>query len=499
MDTLKRLGMAPTRSADQPAILFDGRTITRGDLQREIKRFAQFLKENLPARELLAILLPNCPELLSVCMACWQAGIVPVPVNTQMKWPEVQQLLNHARIRSVVTTRSVVAAPAGDFAGTPVEWICYAGSGALTVETGNAGPGAQSPPLPDDLGLVLHTSGTTGRPRGVMLSRANLNHIIDDRLVQTGLGGDSLLVAASCLTQSVGLYQCLALVAAGGTLVLLRSYAVDELAETVNRRLPTHLIMVVDAFDRLLHHPKITNRSLSRLAFAAVGADRVTARVQDRFITLTGRSMCTTYGLTESSWALINPGDRIDKRLSLGKANSGVDIRLQASSGSEVAAGEVGEIHIRSPRTMIGYLHDADGTRAVLRDGWLASGDLAWRDGDGWYWFAGRSKNVIVLSSGDVVAPVEIEDLLRGYPGVSGCCVLGLTAVDGSEVPWAFVAGSGVAALESDLYALLRERISDYKIPRRMVFLDELPVGAGGKICHAALRDLAQTMLSGID
>jgi acyl-CoA synthetase (AMP-forming)/AMP-acid ligase II len=413
----------------------------------------------------LAIWLPNGPELLCLILACLKAGVVPMPLHHGLKRREMERVLEHARVRDVLSSRE--------------EYEDLRRTG---------GDVARAPEGPDATRLVLHTSGSNGRPKGVRLSASNLEHILQYRLAHTALTSESLSVVASCLTQSVGLYQSLALLAAGGTIVLLESYDVDQMVDAIHRHRPTHLIMVVEAFDRLLHHPAITPASLASLVFAAVGADRVTARVQERFVALTGRALRSTYGLTESSWVLVNGGERADKRLALGRPCPGIDVRLLDTDGREVAPGAVGEVHVRSPRTMLGYLHDEELTRATLEGGWLATGDLAYRDADGWYWFAGRTKHLIVLPSGDNVSPVEVEDVLRGHPGVAGCTVVGVETPSG-EAPWAFVVRRDDALTEATTLGFLRERLSDYKLPHRIVFLRELPLGLTGKIQGtAALR-----------
>jgi long-chain acyl-CoA synthetase len=418
-----------------------------------------------------------------------------------MKWPEVRRILDHAPVADLITSQTIIEAFAADFPATALRRI-YLIEPSLqpkpwrswTELTENDGVFERIPKSPDQLSLVLHTSGSKGQPKGVMLAYRNLNHILHYRLAHTQLAPDCVSIVASCLTQSVGLYQSLALLAAGGTLVLLESYDVDEMAGCINRYQPTHLIMVVNAFDRLLHHPAITAGSLASLRFAAAGADRVTARVQDRFIALTGRPLRVSYGMTESSWALVNPGERLDKRLALGKPCPGVEIRLRGRDGGEVSNNEVGEIFIHSPRNMLGYLGDAELTRETLAESWIASGDLACRDDDGYYWFAGRKKNLIVLNTGDNVSPVEVENAILDHTGVSGCAVVGVSTPDGSEVPCAFVIRLDPALSAAALEAFLRERISDYKIPRRIEFRDELPVGLTGKIRGDDARGLARPL-----
>ncbi len=438
---------------------------------------------------MIAIWLPNCPELLCIYLACLKTGVVPMPLHHGMKWPEAGAIVAKSRPARLITSSHLARLHGNSLPSLApediyvVNWNPSLAPSQDFDELMREGGGCISATLPSDgLALVLHTSGSDGRAKGVMLSRANMDHILAYRLRHTNLTSGSTSIVASCLTQSVGLYQSLALLRAGGTLVLMESYDVNRMAELINRHQPTHLIMVVDAFDKILHHSDITSRSLERLAFAAVGADRVTARVQERFMALVGRPLRVSYGLTESSWALVNSGDDPGKCLALGKPCPGIEIRLVGRNGRDVPVGEVGEIFIRSPRTMIGYLNDDERTREALIDGWLRSGDLARRDPQGYYWFAGREKNIIVLRTGDTVSPVEVEEIILRHPAVSHCVVTGVPAEDESVVPWAAVVRSDEGLTAGALQAFVRERLSDYKVPRRVVFLKELPVGLTGKV-----------------
>ncbi|HEY6131104.1 MAG TPA: fatty acid--CoA ligase family protein, partial [Halioglobus sp.] len=243
----------------------------------------------------------------------------------------------------------------------------------------------------------------------------------------------------------------------------------------------THLILVVSALDQLLHHPKISALSLQNIRFAAVGADRITPRVQQRFTALTKHTLRSRYGLSESSWALVNDGIRADKALALGKPCPGVEIRLLRADGTHASLGEVGQIHVNSPRTMLGYLNNEQATRAVLADGWLATGDLAHQDEDGYYWFAGRSKDLIVLASGDNVSPTEVEKVLCSHPAIAACMVVKRATAGGSEVPWAFVISKQPISFQA-LRDFLHERLSDFKVPEGIEFVTELPMGLSGKI-----------------
>ncbi len=484
----------PGRTAprDKLALVFRDRRYTYGELAAESARLARGLSRRLAPGELLALWLPNGPELLCLYLACLRTGIVPVPLHREMTPPEVGAILRSSRAKVLITSGSLLAEAEHAITPNSAQRIYVIGAPAragcrdyeeLRREAGAIAPHRGSA---DSTGFVLHTSGSDGRAKGVMLSWRNLNEILDLRLSHTGLGPDSVSVVASCLTQSVGLHQSLALLAAGGTLVLLEGYDIERMVDAIRRYRPTHLIMVVNAFDRLLHHPAIDAASLASVRFAAVGADRVTRRVQERFIALTGRPLHVSYGMSESSWAIVNLDGRSDKCLALGKPAPGVALRLVDEQGLEVPTGATGEIRIRSPRTMLGYLHDPALTRAAFTDGWLHSGDLAWRDDEGYFWFAGRSKHIIVLASGDNVSPVEIEQAILGHAGVARCLVTAATAPeDGSDVPCAFVVRADASLCAGGLLDYLRPRLGACKLPREIIFVEELPVGPTGKLRRA--------------
>jgi long-chain acyl-CoA synthetase len=463
------------------------REISRGELAGEVSRLADGLRANLRAGDLLAIWLPNGPEILALYLACFQTGIVPMPLPPGLKWPELRRILSQARAAGLLTSATSAAAHADALSSLVGQvWVTSPEASRFPALTGSAPQTAPPCADPDRLALVLHTSGSAGSPKGVKLSSASLEHILAYRLAHTGLGADSVSVVASCVSQSVGLYQSLASLAAGATMVLLESYDVEAMAEAVARYRPTHLIMVVDAFDRLLQHPRIRAESLANICFAAAGADRLTPRLQDSFIALTGRPLCASYGLAESSWALVNHSGRIDKCLALGKPCPDVEIRLSGPDRQQVVRGEVGEIHIRSPRNMLGYLHDDAATHAALVDGWLTTGDLAWEDPEGFFWFAGRSTDLIVLATGDKVSPAEVENVLRTHPTVAACVVVGRVTAEGSQVPWAFVVKTQETSPQA-LRDFLREHLSDFKVPEGIEFVAELPVGLSGKILRHSL------------
>lgn len=483
----------PHGAPQQVLLEHHGRSFTRAGLEQLIEARARDVCARLAPGSLLALWLPNGPQLLALYLACFRSGVVAMPLSPALKWPEVQAIVQAARPAGLITTSANAGANASEIERTAACWWSDDGNLGLRGPHGaTAQPAPRAGELAEDddrLMLVLHTSGSSGIPKGVMVPRRALRDLLQYRLDHCALSEHSVAVVASCVAQSVGLYQSLALLAAGARSVLLDSYESEALAAAVARERPSHLILVVSAWERLLQHPSIDAHALGNLRFAAAGADRLTAGVQQRFSGLTGRYLRCSYGLTESSWALINDGTRPEKALALGRPGPGIEIRLHDGQGRPVAAGEVGEILIRSPRNMLGYLHDAASTRVVLQDGWLHTGDLAYQDGDGDLWFAGRSKDIIVRASGDTVSPAEVEDVLRRHPAVAACLVVGRTSSTGSEVPWALVVQSAEASVDQ-LREFLQRHLADHKVPDGIEFVPELPLGLSGKLQRRSARSV---------
>jgi long-chain acyl-CoA synthetase len=470
-------------------LIHRGRRLALGEFRRDIDSFAKGLTSHLQTGDLLAIDLPNGPAILALILACFRTGVVPVPLSPGLKWSELEPILQKARPRAFISHRKFSGAQLNCLANcVPEFWIMPDGSSPFLAADASSGF-ASLPADPERLALVLHTSGSSGLPKGVKLAYRSLRHILDYRLHHCQLGPDSLAVVASCLSQTVGLYQSLALLASGGLLVLLDSYEIEAMADAVNQYAPSHLVMVVDPWDKLLHHPKINAHSLRRLRFAAASADKLTPLVQQRFADLTGRQLRSSYGLTESSWAIINPATDPSQALALGQASPGVEIRLLDDARQRVKTGLVGQIHIRSPRNLLGYLHDESATQAILQDGWLATGDLAWQDSSGTYWFAGRCKDIIVLATGDLVAPAEVEAVLSAHPAVKACLVAARTSDRGSLLPWAWVVPAREVSTD-EVQQYLRQRLSDYKLPVGIEFVAMLPTGLSGKIQRPAAGEV---------
>jgi long-chain acyl-CoA synthetase len=207
--------------------------------------------------------------------------------------------------------------------------------------------------------------------------------------------------------------------------------------------------------------------------------------------------------MTELSWILVNKEQDPDHCLALGRPTTGTCVELRDEKGRIVPQGSTGEIFARSRKSMQGYLNPSTLNAAAMEDGWVRSGDLAYEDEQGLYWFVGRTTDLIVLSSGDNVSPLEIEQEILALPGVADCIVIGMKNDElDSEVPWAFITQEKPQGSPIDpghVLECLKTRLSDYKIPQKLYFLDELPRGVSGKLSRKEMKQWCIGNFSGLE
>ncbi len=506
-------------AANKTAIVWRGKAIRYAELEQSVGSLAWQLEEYFQVGELVGLWLPNCPGMIQLCLASWRKQRVAMPLNAETSKPELISICRQARLHTLVTNAALAATLSVDeLAATGIQrlLLCDAADGKLRPQPAPmSGPHAAQPGfhaaqpgvhvaqpgLPAaEAALVLHTSGSSGAPKAVVISPSALQYIIQGRIESARIESNSRAMVASCLSHSVGLYQALAYLQQAASFELLESYEVEQMVQTLNRLQPSHLIMVVSAFQSLLLHPGVSAGSFSNLRFASVGADRVPAELQQRFHQMTGQVLAVSYGMTELSWILLNELQDPERSTALGWPTPGVEVRLLDSTGKEVAEGQLGEIVARSPKIMSGYLSGDGISRAGLQSGWIHSGDLASRDRDGVYWFGGRIKDLIVMSSGDVVAPAEIEQATLRLAGVKDCIAVGAVvdeALTGSQVtePWLVITSCADDLQAEQVWAWLHEQLSPHKVPRKILFQSTLPKSITGKVSRQQLAAYLQQQL----
>ena len=483
----RRAQLAPDRVA-----LIDaesGRRFTYGDWNRRADTVARFLSVALGVRkgDRVAVLSQNRLEYLDVFFACGKIGAVLQSLNWRLAPPELERIVEHAapvallhdddlaeRARSLeVKARRVPLAALADL------------------------PPASPPPTPtlvhDDPWVISYTGGSTGSPKGVVLTHGTITWNAVNTAASWGLGQDDTAILDAPLFHTGGLNVFTTpLVHVGGTSILCRRFDPGRVLELLQASDVTVYFGVPTMFVLLQEHPAFAAADLSRLRLLIGGGAPAPPRLFERFFAK-GVPFRMGYGLTEAGpnnfW--LPPSLAWTKPGAVGFPLLHVEVRLVDQSGAIVDQAErVGELCLRGPHVTPGYFRDPDATAAVLSpDGWLRTGDLACRDRDGCYTIVGRSKDMFI-SGGENVYPAEVEGALASHPGVVEAAVIGIPDQVWGEVGQAVVVlRRGFRADPADLQAHLRARLASYKIPKRIVFVDDLPRTAAGKIDRRLIGD----------
>jgi long-chain acyl-CoA synthetase len=275
---------------------------------------------------------------------------------------------------------------------------------------------------------------------------------------------------------------------AGGTMWIVRRFDPEQVLDALERSRATFCAGLPVQVNMLVSHPRAAAYDLSSLKAFLCGGDYVQAELQGRFKAVFGVQLDEVCAMTELYYCVqpLRAGER--RPGSIGRPMGDVRVEIRDGTGAPLPDGEVGEMVVRSAGLSLGYWNDLQSTAAAIRDGWLHTGDLGRRDADGYYWFEGRSKDVIIRA-GSNIAPGEVEDVLCAHPAVAEAGVVGAADQEVGQAVWAYVALlPGATATRAELTEWARERIAAYKVPQRIIFADALPKGLTGKIDRKVLR-----------
>jgi fatty-acyl-CoA synthase len=443
-------------------------------------------------------------EYVELYLAAAKAGLAVAPINARFVVPEAAYQLADAQVAGLVWTPGLddrVAGLGSDLAGLGTIRVGGRGGAAAAFEeliaAGSSAP--LSPPHQGDLFILGYTSGTTGRPKGAMLThRAVLSlgrqNALSFRLsghVVWGLTGSMSFVA-------VVPAHVLCCIALGGTLVMMGHYDVPALLETIERERVTFTYVPSPLLAAFAEGVRARPASIRSLHSVLHSASRAAPEQLRAVFDVVGDRLIEGWGMTEHSGGLatattpddyLDPDGPRDVFASAGRAAVGVAVRLVDGDGAFLAhdGATVGELVISSPSLMSGYWNRPDASAATLRDGWYHTGDLGTIDPDGYVFIAERRTDLIV-SGGMNVYPSEVEQCISTMPGVADVAVVGMPHERWGQTVVAAVVAAG-AITEADVVAHCRERLASFKKPSRVVFVDELPRTAGMKVARAALRD----------
>lgn len=472
------------RSADRGAV-YEGwrRCSTWGQLRDRALRLATSIRRSHAAGSRLAVASENRPEIVELFFGIWAAECVAVPLNYKLHPREMAQILSDAGVTQVFASPKI-AAELGPAAAVPVEVLGSEGySGRLAAEP-------SVPPVTDPatLAWLFYTSGTTGRAKGAMLSHRNLMAMTVAHLADIDSPDqDCSLVHAAPMSHGSGLYIP-AYVARGAAQVVPASHGfdADEFMDLCDHHRSVSAFLAPTMVQRLVATGRACPRELRMVIY---GGGPMYIDPLKKAMAAFGPIFAQIYGQGESPMTITglrrvdHTGD--DAILgSVGHPRSGVQVAVLHDDGTPAGVGEIGEIVCRGDVVMSGYWNDPDATRAVLRDGWLYTGDLGSFDGHGYLTLRDRSKDV-VISGGTNIYPREVEEALLEHPGVAEAAVIGGPDEEWGEIVVAFVVGTVDAA---DLDAHLLARIARFKRPKRYLLTDELPKNSYGKVLKRELR-----------
>ena len=447
-------------------------------LGESIDGFAAAAAEwNVGRGELVGIIAARTAESVALFFGLMQAGACPCFIEPRLAADAVL-----ARMRAVGMTRLAVdrenAGPAAAIAagGVEVRELAPARSAAAPMEL-----------TADDLAMMLFTSGSTGQPKGVLLTHGNLICNALGVIEHTRLSPEHRLLHVMPLYHTNGLNnQVVVPLIAGASVALVERFRAEEIEDQVALYRATYMTGVPTMYGRILSHLKDASKRKS-LRFLRCGAAPITVELHRAIEAAFGVPLVVSYGLSEATCtATMNPPDA--RRIgSVGTVLRGQHVRLfRPGTTEEVAAGGEGEVCISGPGLMRGYV--GAGAEQPIRDGWLRTGDLGRFDADGFLSITGRIKDVIIRG-GENLSPQLIEGILAEHPAVRACCVVGGPHADLGEVPIAFVAlRDGTAVGEVELKTLVGEKLSRIYVPDQVRFVDALPENSLGKIDRKALR-----------
>ncbi len=513
------------------ALIFMGKRLSYAELWGYVEKLSAALhEEGVAEGERVALLLPNCPQFVMSYYALLRLGATVVPINPLSTETELLHIMRDGQVKAAIALdllierlenvrkvcqeagegwlKNIYYTSLREFLPFPLNMLyplrqkmsregkkrlSEAGKfSELLDKKARLGPVPQMD-VHKDVAVLIYTGGTTGKPKGVMLS----HYALVANAMQCSVWGsmtreDSILTVLP-IFHGFGMSVCMnASLLSGASAVLIPRFSVEDILKAVDRFQPTLFAGVPTMYIGLINHPRLVRYALTSLRGCFVGAAPLAPEVKRRFEELTGSRLMEGYGLTEAVTALCaNPYRGVNKTGSIGLPFPDVIIQIRdvETGQRELAPGETGELVIQAPELMLGYHQRPQETAGALRDGWLFTGDLGYRDEEGYFFIVDRKKDMII-TGGFNVYPREVEDVLYDHPAVREVSVLGVSDdYKGERVKAFVVLREGAQASQTELISFCRQHLLPYKVPVEIEFRQELPKTAIGKVLKRALRE----------
>ncbi len=486
METLGKLAMKSAAAyPDKVAMKDKDRAFTYREMMERVFALTSYFHETgLRKGDRIGVLMANRLEHIELDVATSLAGVIKVPLNYRLHPKEHEYMLKDADVSLIIGDKGLIEPIGTDVAvltiGDDYEKAVDAHIGKRHLEEVGE----------DDLFAIMYTSGTTGNPKGVMLSHRNMISGALSLAVACDTNYDDIIGHVAPLTHGSNFLSHVAWLY-GLTQVVFDKFEPDEFVNDLARERVSTIFLVPTMVNLMIQHPNFDPAKLSTLKTINMAGSAIAASKLEQALSLAGPIFAQTYGQVEAPMCItMMPKKEMENRLeSCGRTGLFVDVKIVDDEGKEVIDGEVGEIICKGSLVMKGYWNNEKATEETLKEGWLHTGDLGWKSAEGYLHIVDRKKDVII-SGGVNIYPREVEEVLNLHTGVKETCVIGVPDEKWGENVVAYVVLNGTAEVtEDELIALCIENMASFKKPKEIHIVDELPKSSYGKILKRELRN----------
>ncbi len=479
----------------QTYLIFKDQEFTYVDISQTAKKMSAALKEiGLEKSDRIGLLCPNHPEFIFTYFAAMNAGTIIVPINVMLKKPEVEFILNDCGAKAFIYDPKF-----REYIDT-IKVNCKQLQTSIEINS-SAYKDLKEHSLKeftqsiheDDPAAIIYTSGTTGKPKGVILTHKNYISDVENATKWCKVTAKDRFMCILPLFHVNGqVVSTLMPLMAGATQVLTEGFNPKSFLSDLAKYKITSFSAVPTIYSYMNNMPNIEEHDLSYLRACICGAAPMPVEVFNTFEKKFNASILEGYGLSEGTCvSTVNPLDGRPRKIgSIGLALTGQEIQIQDDKSNQLASGEVGEICIKGTNVMKGYFNNPEATAATLQDGWLHTGDLGYQDDEGYFYIVGRKKEMIIRG-GENIYPKEIEEVLYKHEKIAECAVCGVPdSVWGEEVVAFLISKNEQEEISlKEIRSYLKDKLADYKRPRKVFTVNELPKTATGKIRKGELID----------
>ncbi len=487
---------------DKIALICNQEKITYRHFDETISNIAMNFANQAPPHSRVILHLPNSLQLIYAYFGCFSAGLTAVPISIKLKPPEINYILEQTNPTYFISHDKYLAAVQeinfdndhlkklfiinGD-KRVKLKWnIVTQPFEDLLIQNNDL----FSLPSPENDAAVFFTSGSTGVPKGVVHSHSSLHAMAENIAYCGSLTHEDRFYVSEAMTNASGCTHVMSALCKGATAILADEINnIPNFVNDLHLYQPTVICIMGKANFEIINDPSITADDFQSVRVNLTGGDKITKSLLQDFKTKTNVALCQGYGMSEVLCITMNKSHDPNKLGSIGTATKDVTIFLMDKNGKPVRAGQVGEVYVSGPNVMSHYWNDTVLTQKTIKNGMLRTGDLAYRDQDGYYWFYGRQKQLIIRE-GNNISPFEIEEVLMQHEAVKVVGVTGKPDPLEGEVPIAFVVLKNKSVDCDELLAFATKRLEEFKIPVAIYIIDHLPLTKSNKIDRNKLKEL---------